>query len=576
MFSIDSWIWFIITELYALALMAFIFRRQVLENKRNVWLKILLAMLAMYLAHLFYTLLSPTYFFLRFRFSLERVNWVPFRVFGEWLAHPLNLFGNVLLFMPLGFFEVLLHPAEIRKKQLWMTAAVSAGLSLFIEFAQCFTYRVPDVDDIILNTIGGVLGALLCMAQQKIGFDRTRVGRVLLPRIPRTWRRHMMLNRYVIILIVSMEAVMFAANYIVTLPKTQVRENTIVQTQAAAAVTAAPGTETVAEPGETTTSASLPETAGEPFETATAALLPETASEPTLQPETDVTEEIVITPMPEPSQAPKVYNTAQLALEAEHVLLVRLSGEDGQDQPIFAYGSTDPIYPASTLKMLTALTVLDIANPEEKVTVGMEIYIPPLDASRASLEYGMTLSIRELLEGLLLPSGADAAYALAVYCGRELEGNSGLSFNDAVNTFVSAMNRKAKEIGAEETTAINVVGLDAKGQLTTCEDILKIAKVFLAHPVLAEICHLPTDRITSEEGISIHLSNTNKMLHEESEYYNKEVAGVKTGTTNKAGNCLVSVFSIQNERYLCIVMNSSYYGKFTDTQTLYEMCAGAS
>ena len=72
MFNVDSWIRFIITELYALALMAFIFRRQILENKRNVWLRILLAMLAMYLGHLFYTLLSPTYFFQRFRFSLER------------------------------------------------------------------------------------------------------------------------------------------------------------------------------------------------------------------------------------------------------------------------------------------------------------------------------------------------------------------------------------------------------------------------------------------------------------------------------------------------------------------------
>ena len=546
MFNVDSWIRFIITELYALALMAFIFRRQILESKRNVWLKILLAMLAMYLGHLFYTLLSPTYFFRRFRFSLERVNWVPFRVLGEWLAHPFNFFGNVLLFMPLGFFEVLLHPAETRKKQLLMTVAASAGISLFIEFAQCFTYRVPDVDDIILNTLGGVLGALLCMALQKIGFDRTRVGRVLLPRIPRTWRRHMLLNRFVIILVVSMEVVMFAVNYIVTIPKTQVRENTVAQTQAAAAVTT------------------------------TAAQLPGTAGETTLQPGMDVTEEIVITPMPAPTQAPKVYDTERLALEAGNVLLVRLAGEDGQDQPIFGYGSTDPIYPASTLKMLTALTVLDITNPEEKVTVGMEIYIPPLDASRASLEYGMTLSIRELLEGLLLPSGADAAYALAVYCGRQLEGNSGLSFEEAVSAFVAAMNRKAEEIGALETKAVNVVGLDAKGQLTTCEDILKIAKVFLAHPVLAEICHLPTDRITSEEGKSIYLSNTNKMLHEESEYFNKEVAGVKTGTTNKAGNCLVSVFSIQNERYLCIVMNSSYYGKFTDTQTLYEMCAEAS
>ena len=226
--------------------------------------------------------------------------------------------------------------------------------------------------------------------------------------------------------------------------------------------------------------------------------------------------------------------------------------------------------------MLTALTVLDIANPEEKVTVGMEIYIPPLDASRASLEYGMTLSIRELLEGLLLPSGADAAYALAVYCGRQLEGNRGLSFEEAVSAFVAAMNRKAEEIGALETKAVNVVGLDAKGQLTTCEDILKIAKVFLDNPVLAEICCMPTAKITSENGKTISLKNTNKMLLAGSGYYNEDVEGVKTGTTSKAGNCLVSVFTIEGERYLCIVMNSSYYGKFTDTQTLYEMCAEAS
>ena len=65
------------------------------------------------------------------------------------------------------------------------------------------------------------------------------------------------------------------------------------------------------------------------------------------------------------------------------------------------------------------------------------------------------------------------------------------------------------------------------------------------------------------------------MLHTDSEYYNESVAGVKTGTTSRAGNCLVSVFTVDGEQYLCIVMNSSYYGKFTDTQTLFDVCAGA-
>ena len=87
MFNIDSWIRFVLTELFAVVLLAFVFRKPMLEEKKNVWLKILLIMLAMYLAHLFYVLLSPTYFFRRFAFSTERLNLIPFRVLSEWLCH---------------------------------------------------------------------------------------------------------------------------------------------------------------------------------------------------------------------------------------------------------------------------------------------------------------------------------------------------------------------------------------------------------------------------------------------------------------------------------------------------------
>ena len=532
--NIDSWIRFVLTELFAVVLLAFVFRKPMLEEKKNVWLKILLIMLAMYLAHLFYVLLSPTYFFRRFAFSTERLNLIPFRVLSEWLAHPLNFFGNVLLFMPIGFFEVLLHPTYTRKQQLLRTAAVSAGISLFVEFAQLFNFRVSDVDDIILNTIGGLSGCLLCMLEQKLGFDRTRVGRALLPRIPRSWRRHMHLIRFCVILVVTMEAVLFTVNYIVTIPKPKVRENT-----AARLATEAP-----AEPGSTPT------------------------------PNPMLTTLVFTTP--EPTPAPKVYNTDGLALEAQNILLVRLADDTRDEQAIYAVDSDDLIYPASTLKMLTALTVLDIARPEETVKLGAEIYIPPLDASRAGLEYGMTLSVEDLLKGLLLPSGADAAYALGVFCGRRLEGNGELSSERAVKAFVAAMNRKAEELGARHTTAVNVVGLDAAGQRTTAGDVLKIARVFLADPLLSQICALPSARISGGNGRTVSLSNTNKMLHANSAYYNENGAGVKTGTTSRAGNCLVSVFTAGGDRYLCVVMNSSYYGKFTDTQRLYEMCAEAA
>ena len=533
MFGVDSWIRFALTELYAVCLMALICRRQLLEEKRNVWLKILLVMFAMYMAHLFYTLLTPTYFFRRFRFSVERVNLVPFRALREWLAHPFNFFGNVLLFLPLGFFEVLFHPAETRGRQLMMTVSASLALSLFVEFAQCFNYRVPDADDIILNTLGGLFGALLCMLQQKAGFDRTRVGRVLLPRIPRTWRRHILLNRFCVILVVSMEVILFTVNYFVTVPKAEVRINE-------------------ALPSETVSAAAVP--TAEPQEREDEETAPAT---------------------PEPTKAPKVYNTARLELEAQNILLVRLAGPSESEETVFAVNSREPIYPASTIKMLIALTVLDIADPDETVHLGTEVYIPPLDAARAGLEYGMTLTVRSLLKGLLLPSGADAAYALGVYCGRKLAGNDRLAAMEAVQTFLDAANRKGAALGAEHTTVKNVVGLDEKGQLTTAQDILTIAKAFLSQPLLAEICGLPRDLITSVEGKNVSLKNTNKMLLSESPYYNSAVYGVKTGTTSRAGNCLVSVFTVGAENYLCIVMKSSYDGKFLDTQKLFEVCAAA-
>ncbi|MBR5109406.1 MAG: VanZ family protein [Clostridia bacterium] len=537
MLNIDSWIRFALTEAFAVILLAFVFRKPLLEERKNVWLKILLIMLAMYLAHLFYVLLSPTYFFRRFAFSTERMNLVPFRALKEWLAQPVSFFGSVLLFMPIGFFEVLLHPNRSRKWQLVFSAATAFVLALFVEFAQCFNYRVPDVDDVILFTLGGTLGALLCMLLQRIGFDRTRVGRVLLPRIPASWRRHELLNRFCVILVVTMEVVLFAANYIATIPKPQVRENTAAQAaMALPAATAVPEASAVSTPE------------------------PEIAA-------------AAVTAKPEPT--PRVYDTANLALEARNVLLVRLADGSESEQTIYAVGSDKSIYPASTLKMLTALTVLDIAEPDEIVEVGLEIYIPPMDAARAGLEYGMKLSVRDLLKGLLLPSGADAAYTLGVYCGRKLKGDDQLGMLDAVKAFIAAMNQKASDIGAAHTTAANVVGLDDKKQQTTAEDILTIAKVFLDNPVLSEICGLPTAKITSENGKTVSLKNTNKMLLAGSGYYNEDVEGVKTGTTSKAGNCLVSVFTVAEERYLCIVMNSSYYGKFTDTQKLYELCVKA-
>ena len=263
-------------------------------------------------------------------------------------------------------------------------------------------------------------------------------------------------------------------------------------------------------------------------------------------------------------------------LEATNVLLVSLTEELNTEEILYDRGSEELVCPASTMKMLTALTALDIADPDEKVTVGLEQFLVPYDASRAGIHIPMRLTVRELLEGMLLPSGADAAYALAAYCGKKLKDDWGYDPPEAIERFVDAMNNKASSLGAEHTTAVNVDGYDAQGQISTAQDLLVIAQAFLKQPVLAEICAMPEAVLDSEMGATIKVRNSNELLHEDSGYYIKDAAGIKTGTTSKAGGCLVSSFEIQGDQYVCIVMNSSYYGRYTDTRKLYERCLAKS
>ena len=79
MLSIDSWWRFALTEVFAVLLLVFVYRRPLREGKATIWLKLVLSMLAMYMAHLFYAVLSPAYFYRRFEFTTERLNLIPFR-----------------------------------------------------------------------------------------------------------------------------------------------------------------------------------------------------------------------------------------------------------------------------------------------------------------------------------------------------------------------------------------------------------------------------------------------------------------------------------------------------------------
>ena len=232
--------------------------------------------------------------------------------------------------------------------------------------------------------------------------------------------------------------------------------------------------------------------------------------------------------------------------------------------------SNQRIAPASTAKMLTALTALEYCDEDEQVAVGSEVLLIAEDASRAWLNPGNELTIRQLLDALLLPSGNDAAYALAVYAGRKICEDDNAPIEEALAVFVEAMNEKAAEVGAADSNFTSPDGYDESGQYTTAHDLARIAKGFWESSILRDIAGSFSISDTWLSGHEVTYTNTNELINPGSQYYYKEAAGLKTGKSVAAGCCLVSAAYIGDNLYLCVVMGSTDEGRWTDSLALYH------
>lgn len=171
---------------------------------------------------------------------------------------------------------------------------------------------------------------------------------------------------------------------------------------------------------------------------------------------------------------------------------------------------------ASTTKIMTAVLVLEHAKLEDVVTVkekctgieGTSIYLQP----------GEKITVKNLLYGMMLKSGNDAAVTLADYVG----GN--------VPNFVKMMNTRAKEIGMSHTQFINPNGLPAEGHYSTALDMAKLTAFAMSIPEFKEIV---SSKSYAASGRSF--TNHNRLLK-----MREDIDGVKTGFTKAAGRCLVS------------------------------------
>lgn len=197
------------------------------------------------------------------------------------------------------------------------------------------------------------------------------------------------------------------------------------------------------------------------------------------------------------------------------------------------------MYPASITKMMTALLALENGRLEEYVEVSPEAANQP--GSSMYLSSGDVFTLEDLLYGLMLNSGNDAAWAIAEHIGGDAE------------TFFDMMNRRAQEIGAINTRYRNPHGLTDPNHYTTAFDLALIARTCLRHPYFRNlVATKEKDVLDATEEVRLQLANTNRLL-----WVYLGADGVKTGTTESAGQCLVASATRDGMRLLAVVLNSA-------------------
>ncbi len=194
---------------------------------------------------------------------------------------------------------------------------------------------------------------------------------------------------------------------------------------------------------------------------------------------------------------------------------------------------------ASTTKIVTAITVIENCdNLDELITVPRKATL--VEGSSIYLRENEKLSIRDLLYGLMLQSGNDAAETLALHIG-----------DGSIERFAELMNETAKKCGAQNSNFVTPHGLDDKDHYTTAYDLAKITSYALKNPVFQEIVSTKKYVIkATEHNTARTLLNKNKLLNSL-----EGCDGVKTGYTKKSGRCLVSSCTRDGMQVVCVVLN---------------------
>lgn len=208
----------------------------------------------------------------------------------------------------------------------------------------------------------------------------------------------------------------------------------------------------------------------------------------------------------------------------------------------------EPMLPASTTKMVTAMVALEAYQPDEVLTVG-KLSVPGQNMGLIESE---KITFLSLLYGLLVSSGNDAAEVLAQ------------NYPGGRENFILAMNRLAQNSGFSGTHFVNPTGFDAFLHFSTAKELAFLAADALRNPLFSQIVATPQATVTSVDGKIKHkLVSTNKLLEKV-----PGVQGVKTGSTANSGESLVTLIERDGHKVIISVLDST--DRFSDTEALIE------
>uniref|UniRef100_A0A832LVM1 D-alanyl-D-alanine carboxypeptidase n=1 Tax=Caldimicrobium thiodismutans TaxID=1653476 RepID=A0A832LVM1_9BACT len=219
---------------------------------------------------------------------------------------------------------------------------------------------------------------------------------------------------------------------------------------------------------------------------------------------------------------------------------VALDGNTGQI--LYAKNPHIKIPPASTVKLLTAMVVLDRLPLSQKVKISNNAENTP--TTPPHLQEGEIFTVEDLLYLMLLKSSNQAAVALA----EAVAGNE--------ERFSELMNQKARMLGLKNSHFVTASGLPASNQYTTAYELALLLYEALKYPHIKEIINTPVKIISSQQGRTLVIRNTNKLLFEEE--IRENILGGKTGYTKLSKHCLVNVAKVKDRLVITSLLGAPY------------------